>query len=161
MKIYITYFYNIRFFEPHMIPVSTAVWDPKWFHEMKSQDIVYKDKNGVLNGIRFPELSPMKLDTHECPCDNRDAKECGFIKNYGAYLETLDFEQLMFRLEYIGNTAKNILGFKEDPEICLIVHEKPDNPCSERGPLIAYFKKNGIDLTEWSKPISKNNDSNN
>lgn len=32
MKILISYFYQIRFFKPNMIPLSTAAFDPKWFH---------------------------------------------------------------------------------------------------------------------------------
>ena len=30
MNILISYFQQIRYFKPYMIPVSTAMWDPKW-----------------------------------------------------------------------------------------------------------------------------------
>ena len=33
MKIYTSYFYQIRFFKPNMIPLSTAKYDPSWFHK--------------------------------------------------------------------------------------------------------------------------------
>jgi hypothetical protein len=33
----------------------------------------------------------------------------------------------------------------------LIVHEAPDNPCSERAPLQEYFKEHGINVEEYEK----------
>ena len=52
MKVLITYFYNIRFLKQNQIPVSTAMWDPKWYHDFKDKDYIFKDKNGVYNGDR-------------------------------------------------------------------------------------------------------------
>ena len=42
-----SYFYQIRNFKPNMIPLSTALWDPKWFHKNKGHSFQFKDKNGV------------------------------------------------------------------------------------------------------------------
>ena len=150
MKIFITYFYNIRFFKPHTIPISTAVWDPKWFHNFQGHDIIFKDKNNVLNGIRYQDLSPVNIP-QSCPCENKDPNNCQFIKDYAEYLNTLNFDKVYSDLEFIGNKAKEILKFDEEPEICLMVYEKPDNPCSERKSLIEYFNKHGISITEWNK----------
>ena len=150
MKIFITYFYNIRFVKPHMIPLSTAVWDPKWFHNFQGHDIIFKDKNNVLNGIRYPDLSPTNIAPC-CPCENKDPTTCQFIKDYAEYLDTLDFDKVYSDLTFIGNKGKEILKFDEEPEICLMVYEKPDNPCSERKSLIEYFNKHGIPITEWNK----------
>lgn len=33
MKIYTSYFYMVRFMKPYMIPLSTAKFDPAWFHK--------------------------------------------------------------------------------------------------------------------------------
>ena len=150
MKIFITYFYNIRFFKPHMIPISTAVWDPKWFHNFQGHEIIFKDKNNVLNGIRYPDLAPANIAPC-CPCENNDPTTCQFIKDYAEYLDTLDFDKVYSDLTFIGNKGKEILKFDEEPEICLMVYEKPDNPCSERKSLIEYFNKHGIPITEWNK----------
>ena len=150
MKIFITYFYNIRFFKPHTIPISTAVWDPKWYHNFQGHDIIFKDKNNVLNGIRYPDLSPVNIP-QSCPCENKDPTTCQFIKDYTEYLNTLNFDKVYSDLEFIGNKAKEILKFDEEPEICLMVYEKPDNPCSERKSLIEYFNKHGVSITEWNK----------
>ena len=150
MKIFITYFYNIRFFKPHTIPISTAVWDPKWYHDFQGHEIIFKDKNNVLNGIRYPDLSPANIAPC-CPCENKDPTTCQFIKDYAEYLDTLDFDKVYSDLTFIGNKGKEILKFDEEPEICLMVYEKPDNPCSERKSLIEYFNKHGIPITEWNK----------
>ena len=49
-----------------MIPVSTAAWDPAWFHINGEKDSVYKDKNGIYNGLRFNELAPGKSCNNLC-----------------------------------------------------------------------------------------------
>lgn len=54
MKFYISYFYQIRFFKPNMIPISTAKWDPKWYSQNGKP---YIDKRGVVNGLRAPVLA--------------------------------------------------------------------------------------------------------
>ena len=150
MKIFITYFYNIRFFKPNMIPISTAVWDPKWYHDFQGHDIIFKDKNNVLNGIRYPDLSPANIAPC-CPCENKNPNNCQFIKDYAEYLNTLNFDKVYSDLMFIANKSKEILKFDEEPEICLMVYEKPDNPCSERKSLVEYFGKHGISVTEWNK----------
>ena len=33
MKIRLSYFYQIRFFKKNMIPMSTALSDPEWYHD--------------------------------------------------------------------------------------------------------------------------------
>ena len=50
MKLAISYFYQIRFFKPYMIPVSTAHWDPAWYHDWAGAAHVFVDKRGVING---------------------------------------------------------------------------------------------------------------
>ena len=47
--------------------------------------------------------------------------------------------------------VQRLLGFLDEPEIMLIVHEAPDNPCSERVPLQEYFKEHGINVEEYEK----------
>ena len=133
-----------------MIPISTAVWDPKWYHNFQGHEIIFKDKNNVLNGIRYPDLSSANIAPC-CPCENKDPNNCQFIKDYAEYLDTLDFDKVYSDLTFIGNKGKEILKFDEEPEICLMVYEKPDNPCSERKSLIEYFNKHGIPITEWNK----------
>jgi len=157
MKYYITYFYNVRFLKPYQIPFSTAIWDPKWWHEGKGYSHYFKDKNNVYNGLRIEPLHP-EPGNEECTnCwSDHDPSRCTFMQKYRAQLAGLDFQQITW---YLETTAKNIKakeGFSEEPEIVLLVYEKPDNPCSERQPLIEWFSKNGVALEEFKKPEKDN-----
>ena len=52
----------------------------------------------------------------------------------------------------INKTAEYIQqleGFKEEPEVILIVHEASNEPCSERGSIQNLFAEHGIECTEW------------
>ena len=156
MKVYTSYFYQIRFFKQHQIPLSTAVWDPRWFHEGQGQDHVWKDKNGVWNGLRLEILNPdncCSLPPECVECQRKgDPDTCSFIKDYSTGLHTkVDFSEL---LEIINKTAEYIQqleGFEEEPEIVLIVHEASDEPCSERKPIQELFAEHGIECTEWKR----------
>ena len=68
MKIYTSYFYKIRFFKPNMIPISTAMWDPKWYHANQKQDHWFVDKNGVINGLRASVFAPGEVATAVSTC---------------------------------------------------------------------------------------------
>lgn len=146
MKFYISYFYNIRFFPQTLIPVSTAVYDPKWYHMNLSNDAIYIDKRGVINGVRCKGLSPYKVHA-SCGegCDKSHYETCDFLKEYKQYLDSLDFDKV---IEIIKTSTSKL---RKDCDICLIVHEAVGNPCSERGPLIQWFKEHGVELEEWKK----------
>jgi hypothetical protein len=136
-----------------MIPVSTAMWDPKWFHGFTGdEDYIFKDKRGIYNGIRA-SIFLMSPD-YQCDCGpkclNHDPQSCNFLKDYKAHLDTLDFNYVMSELERIANKVQKMEGFSEEPIIVLIVYETPSNPCSERKPLQDWFKENNYILNEWS-----------
>lgn len=153
MKISISYFYSIRFMKPNQVPVSTAAWDPKWYHHGKDKTFSFLDKNGVVNGSRMEELSPLFLskECQCCPCKERNPDGCKFLKGYADYLRTLNFSEVMKKLEEYGEYLMKHYQRDEEPEIVLIVYEVPSNPCSERVELIKWFKENGVDLIEWSR----------
>lgn len=149
MKIYISYFYQIRFFSPNMIPISTAMWDPKWY----SNNAPYVDKNGVINGYRAPilnfpndEWEKLQQQGAECRKNCPFSPPCLFMTKYKEYLDTLNFEQFMNDLKIFGEQ----LGIL-DPIFVLIVHEKPSCVCAERPVLQQWFKEHGIELKEWNK----------
>lgn len=153
MKYKITNFYNIRFFKPYQIPISTAVWDPSYFHDNCGQAHCFIDKNGVMNGIREEMLSPKYISkehqTCQKDCPYREINpECPFLLAYRKYLATVAFDALNCELERTCKDIKKVLAFKEEPECILIVYETENNPCSERNALKDYFKKNGVELTE-------------
>ena len=154
MKIMTSYFYQIRNMTPNMIPLSTAVWDPKWFHQKKGQSYQFKDKNGVWNGLRADPFAPGETCEGLCRgpenCNPPNPQDCAFLKTYRAQLDKLDFDEIMNRFENIAAAVQETENFEEEPIVVLIFHEKYDNPCSERWPVIAWFKDHGIHTEEFN-----------
>lgn len=152
MKIMISYFYQIRFFKPNMIPLSTAKWDPKWFHQNKNQDFQFKDKNGVWNGLRADPFAPGPLCEGLCSglekCQ-QSADNCLFLSTYKMQLRQLDFQDIYNRIVTIGKSVQEKEQFSEEPIVVLIVHESPENNCSERKPIQEWFQENGYILEEF------------
>lgn len=160
IRVAISYFYQIRFFKPYMIPMSTAVWDPKWYHNFKSQDTCFIDTRGVVNGLRIEPLMPGKTCENLCRgrdlCITKDPDNCEFIKEYAIQLSYIDFDIFMKMVEEYAYQMKNKLGFKEEPLVVFIVHEKYDNPCSERSVITEWFKNNEVECSELKYPIQEN-----
>lgn len=153
MLISTSYFYRIRQFLPNMIPVSTCMWDPAWFHSNGHNGIIFKDKRGIVNGIRFEYMIVQGDVLHRCPCEEEDYTTCGFLKDYRAELEKLDFDFIMRQLQWLGEQRKKIDKFEGEPHIVLIVYEAPYNHCSERTVLQKYFQDHGISCQELKYPI--------
>lgn len=146
MKFYVSYFYAVRFMKPNTVALSTAMSPPKWFGRKP-----YWDKRGVMNGLTATPFVPVLHQEGES-CGNccHDAQQCEVTRNYKAQLAQLDFEDMMQRFESI---AARVVTNGEEPEIVLLVHEAPDNPCSERWALFEWFHSHGIDAQEY--PISR------
>lgn len=158
MKFALSYFYKVRFFKPNMIPISTAVSDPKWFHANRSPQFTFLDKNGVINGLRCQELAPGPLCSGLCN-GNRDKgctpESCDFLRAYRLQLEaSFDIDSFLHRCELAAKNTKEYNGYKEEPIIVLLVHEAPDNPCSERQPLLDFFNSHGIPMEELKFPCA-------
>lgn len=153
MKVYTSYFYQIRFFEPNMIPISTAKFDPKWYHQNRDQSHWFIDKNGVINGLRAEEFAPGPVASQLCrgACDPKDPNNCHFLKAYSHQLNQLDIDNIMARTENLCAAVRPVVKYTGDPIAVFIVHEAPDNPCSERAAIQNYFKSHGIDCEEWRK----------
>lgn len=150
MKVYTSYFYQIRFFKPYQIPFSTAMWNPAWYKPD------YVDHHGVMNGLRVPPLIPNKRCVNQCIGREKcklQPRYCNFLKYYKQQLDGLDFYKVMDKCADIAYQVKEDLGFEEEPEIIFIVYETPDNPCSERGPIQQWLREHGISVTEWSKEM--------
>lgn len=151
MRIYTSYFYQIRFFTPNIIPLSTAMWDPKWYHDHKDQSYVFRDKRGVLNGMRCEPLVPGPLCSNDCRgnCIEPSPSTCNFLKHYRNQLDQIDFQEFLSNLLVIANSVAKNSGIRGDMIICLIVHEAPTNPCSERSVIQEWFRDNYFPINEW------------
>lgn len=155
MEIFTSYFYHVRFFKENMLPMSTAMWDPKWFHDNRGQEHIFKDKRGIINGIRMPAFIPGKDCTDLCAgldqCETKDPKTCKFLTKYREQLDSLKFKKVMKHLEACSNLINS-----ENPMIVLLFHETPDKKCSERDAVQEWFNEHGVTVTELKYPISKN-----
>ena len=158
MEIYTSYFYQIRFFTEDLIPLSTAKWDPKWFHNFKNQNHYFFDKRKILNGLRIPLFVPGKNCDNLCKGKNCNlsSKDCLFLKEYQKQLNNLNFEEVINFLQNILDNYKKLRPDIIEPKIVLIVYETPDNPCSERKIIQNWFKENNINIREWRKDEKTN-----
>lgn len=145
---YVSYFYNIRFFDSSIVPVSTATWDPKWYHNFENSNTIFRDKNNVINGLRADILTPTKIYDSSSDCQ-KDCKQnpenCTFIKKYSDYLNSLNFEEVTTEIQ------KRVSRLAPGADICLIVYEAVSNPCGERRALRQWFEMNGSSLPEWER----------
>lgn len=144
MKIYTSYFYKVRFFKENIYPVSTAVWDPKWFHDNQGEMHIFVDKNGVTNGLKFypfvPNNEVMGLCKGKFDCDSSPDK-CEFLSKYRKQLDSLDFNEIMEDLKSTFDEPDDVIVF--------MFHETPNNKCSERDVVTDWFRDHGIEVKEW------------
>lgn len=154
MKFKISYFYNVRHLKSNQVPVSTAMFDPKWFHNNKGHNHIFIDKNGVINGIRAEVLVPDS--TCHNLCQGREKcythpEICAFLKAYKEQLSKLDFVDVTNKIaQGVRNiVTKNPMYNGEEPEVILLVYETPSNLCSEREPLKNWFLSHGCLLEEF------------
>lgn len=139
IKIKTSYFYQIRNFTPNLIPVSVCLSDPVWYRPPKGKEY-YIDKRGIINGLRYEPLIVQKYGAALCPyCEYKAAApSCPTLIEYEQLLFTLvDKERTLKAFEYCANKFK--LPFGDEPIIVLMVHEAPNNLCSERFALQHFF----------------------
>lgn len=153
MKIFTSYFYQIRFFKSYMIPLSTACSDPRWYHDgCGNKDIVFYDKNNVINGLRILPLVPDSTCSNLCRgreyCDTVEPSSCAFLQAYYKQLQSIDFTKFMDSLtEHISSVCK-MAWIDVEPFVVFIVHEAINNPCSERSIIQRWFADNGVIVEE-------------
>ena len=146
MIIATSYFYQIRNFNRNMIPVSTALGDPAWYKPPVGKEY-YIDKRGIICGLRYEPLIVQGMGSHSCPCDGKSyAPYCPTMTEYRELLETVDFNRMIKAFEFCCNK------FNADI-IVLMVHEAPQNLCSERWALQDYFTSHGYECKELEYPI--------
>lgn len=154
MKILTSYFYQLRFFKPYMIPLSTAIFDPKWYHDGYDKSYYFKDKRGVYNGLRAEPFVPVQESDGECRgkeyCKDIIGN-CKFLNNYYEQLKRLDFQEMLARFQNLGDKIKKYEGFEEEPIMILMVYETSENSCSERKVIHQWFKDNNYPIEEFNK----------
>lgn len=159
VKVYTSYFYQIRNMNENCLAFSTALGDPKYFHDFTG-DKTYKfiDKNGVLNGLRAEpfcprlDLPPEKICSGKEGCAHLAADlpwYCDFLLEYYKKLTMLDPQDIEQRFRKVQADWEEYLGHSIESTFILLVHEAPTNPCSERVMLQRWLKENGFGGEEW------------
>ena len=119
-----------------------------------SKDYIFTAKRGILNGLRLkPIIVQGGNGEVHCPCDAKDPDNCPLVKDYEFNLQFVDFEQMMKGITAFADRYKQINNIEEEIIMVLMVHEAPDNPCSERYSLIKYFNQHGVECKELDYPI--------
>ena len=154
MKVRTSYFYQIRNFKPNMIPMSTALSDPAWFHNFQDKTHTFIDKRGVLNGLRLLPIIVQGNCEGCCPCEAKDPEHCPMTAPYEFELSLIDFDKMYKGMEQFCNNYCKENNIKEEPIAVLMVYEAPNNLCSERHTLINYFNKHGVECKELDYPIN-------
>ena len=146
MKIYTSYFYQIRNFTPNFIPVSTCLSDPAWYRPPENKEY-YIDKRGIVCGLRYEPLIVQRYCTKSCIGERSICPfaigdyNCELMPEYEQLLYySVDKEKTLKAFEHCLNKFKKELNFKEEPIICLMVYEAPSNLCSERIALQRFFQ---------------------
>jgi len=164
-KIYISYFYQIRFFTPNMLPLSTAIYPPEWYQKVGYGNY-FVDKNGVVNGLNIDEfIFPKSIYDNEIWDEDKcgpnckyggdmigkePSEWCSFMKKYYEYLKKRDLINIINKYTYHAERVFNAMFNKNIDTLVLIVHEPPTKACSERLVLQRYFADYGIELKEWN-----------
>ncbi len=154
MTIYTSYFYMVRFFPKNLIPLSTAAFDPKWFHDFKGQNYQFKDKRGVINGIRADIFAPgADLGGYCSPSCGMVPPNCDFLLRYRVQLNKLNFQEVMQRFRSLGDKIMETEADIEDVNFALLLHEAPSKKCSERIIIQQWFAAHDYPIQEWSKDL--------
>jgi len=145
MKLYTSYFAQLRNFPPNLVGLSTAVWNPKWRP-------MGKDKRGVIC-MNLPPLKPGKKCEGLCngKCNPKHPQDCKFLKQYWEQLNEINFEEFMEKLFHLKIAIEIGENLDEEVEFAFLVYETPQNPCSERTIIQKWFHENGIEIEEWHK----------
>ena len=146
MKIYTSYFAQLRKFPPNLVGLSTAVWNPRWRP-------MGKDARGVIC-VECPPFKPGHSCSGLCngKCNPKHPDDCEFLKVYKAQLDKLNIHSIQ---ESLGKLATQIAQDEklQDINFAFLVYETPTNPCSERVAIQQYFKEHGIECKEWQPDI--------
>lgn len=146
MKLYTSYWAQVRNFPKTLFGLNTTIWPPKWRP-------LGADKRGIYV-INCPILQPGPSCDGLCAgkCNPKHPHDCAFLQTYRHQLDQLDFNDFMKHLHLIhDNYCKD--EKLEDVDFALIVFEKYDNPCSERWPLQHWIRENGLSIEEWMPNI--------
>ena len=148
MKLYTSYWAQVKNFPKNLVALSTVVWEPKWY------DVGGVDKNGIIS-LRCRPLRP----GHSCDglcnehCEPRHPQDCAFLREYRKQLDAIDFNDFMQHLLDLQARLLEDFPDRKELDFAFIFFEKYDNPCSERWAVQDWFRAHEIKIEEWHPNI--------
>lgn len=144
MKLYTSYWAQVKNFPKNLVALSTVVWEPRWYY------VGGVDKNGIIS----LQCSPLRPG-HSCNglcnghCEPRHPQDCAFLREYRKQLDAIDFDDFIQHL--LDLQVRLLKDFPERKEFnfAFIFFEKYDNPCSERWVVQDWFRAHGVEIEEW------------
>ena len=145
MKLYTSYYYQLRFFPKNLIALNTTIWPPKYVQ------LGQKDKRGVIL-IDCPPLKPGIECEGLCngKCNPQHPQDCSFLKTYYNQLSKINFEKFLFHLKNLRikiEQEENLTNIN----FAFIVFEAPTKQCSERWMIHKWIKEHNLNIQEWNK----------
>jgi len=146
MKIYTSYWAQVRNFPKNLVGLNTTVWPPKWRP-------LGQDKRGVIV-VDCPPLKPGKECEGLCAgkCNPKHPEDCAFLETYYNQLCKINFNDFLQSLEKLKLQIEKGEAL-DDVSFALIVFESPTNCCSERWKLQKWLQENGIEIKEWQNEV--------
>ena len=143
LKLYTSYWAQVRNFPVNLIGLNTTIWPPKWRP-------LGKDKRGVIVLDCFPLKPGIECDgLCNGSCSPKHPNNCDFLKVYKNQLELIDIDKFFYSLQNLHDKicdGENL----NDVDFAFIFFEKYDNPCSERWPVQDWFRAHGLKIEEWN-----------
>ena len=136
MKLYTSYWGQIRNFPTNLVGLNTTVWPPKWRP-------LGTDKNGITV-LNCKPCIPGRECEYLCRgnCDPPHPQDCKFLQTYRKQLDKINFNEFYNYIEQLSKKYNNA-------DFAFIVFEPPTRNCSERIPIQNWFRDNGIEIKEW------------
>jgi len=146
MKLYTSYWAQVRHFPTNLVGLSTCVWNPKWRP-------MGKDARGVIC-VDCPPFKPGRECDGLCngKCDPKHPADCLFLQNYKKQLDKVSLVTIQ---DSLGKLATQICADERLPEVdfAFLFYETPTNPCSERVVVQQWFRERNIKIEEWHPNI--------
>jgi len=148
MKLYTSYWAQVKNFPKNLVALSTVVWEPKWYN------VGSVDKNGIIS-LRCRPLRP----GHSCDglcdgrCEPRHPQDCAFLREYRKQLDAIDFDDFIQHLLDLQARLLEDFPDRKELDFAFIFFEKYDNPCSERWVVQDWLRAHGVEIEEWHPNI--------
>lgn len=144
MKLYTSYWAQVRNFPPNLVVLNTTVWPPRWY------TIGGINNNGVIS-LHCNPLRPGRACDGLCngKCNPKHPEDCEFLREYRKQLNAIDFNAFMEKLLDLRERLHVDFPDREDFDFAFVFFEKYDNPCSERWPVQDWIRAHGVKIEEW------------